>query len=475
MEKAQEAEVKTGVEKGEEEASEKEEAGSGSSEEQPGEEENYEEALGILENEAGDSEEGRAASEEEEAWVEEIPVNSIVLAAKSCVLRTMLSNGMKESDKSAPVVLKVTPEEKLAFKELLQFIYVGSLSPAFLQPDASIRALVDLLIVGDKFGVGSLMGAVLTAVTNRKRTVSDDVVLALEVPDALELYPEIKALVSKARAHVVDTFQDVETWSESLEFLTLGQNVVSSLLQSEELDAASEEEIFSAVLVWVRNNFDGMAQRQGAMNELSQHLRFGLMKGEFLLRSVLPLSEMALPETQERVRAGLYFQAFSDVEKLKSEDLSTQPRTGGQGRQVEILCNFTLDEAGARQSSPSAVCIGKRWHIDVQKDPRQDPPTVGMFLVSRGLPGDEGTMPPTRVDFALYVRVWPTGYWKNINSVPAYELKNEGEGYGRADALKMSWEDARKPSCYVGPTNEITVKVHIRQRKLNAGKVEEKK
>jgi hypothetical protein len=41
---------------------------------------------------------------------EEIPVSSVLLAAKSCVLRTMLSNGMRESDRGAPVVFKVTRE-----------------------------------------------------------------------------------------------------------------------------------------------------------------------------------------------------------------------------------------------------------------------------------------------------------------------------------------------------------------------------
>lgn len=331
---------------------------------------------------------------------------------------------------------------------MLRYMYAGSLSSRFLQPDASIRALVDLLIVGDKFEVGSLMGAVLKVLSKRKRTVSDDVVLALEIPDALEQYPEIKALISGARARVVEAFKDVESWSESLDFLTLGQDVVSFLLKSEELDAASEEEILLAVLVWVRNNFDGLPRRQKAMSQLSEHLRFGLMRGEFLLRSVLPVSEMALPETQERVMSGIYFQAFSDAEKLKSKDLYTQPRTGMQGSRLEILCSFALDEAGASKSSPSAVWIGKQWRIDVQKDDRQDPPTVGIFLVTSKLTGEEGTMPSTKVDFTFYVRVWPRGYWKTMNKVFAYEFKTEGDGYGIADAFNMSWEEARKSRYY---------------------------
>lgn len=61
------------------------------------------------EAEAGESEKPDGLATED-VWVEEIPVNSIVLAAKSCVLQRMLSNGMKESDKSEPLLLKVTPQ-----------------------------------------------------------------------------------------------------------------------------------------------------------------------------------------------------------------------------------------------------------------------------------------------------------------------------------------------------------------------------
>jgi deoxyxylulose-5-phosphate synthase len=109
---------------------------------------------------------------------------------------------------------------------MLYFMYAGSLSARSQQPDASVRALVDLLIVGDKFEVGSFMGAVLKALSKRERTVSDSVVLALGIPDVLQQHVQIKKVVEEARAHLVETFKDVEKWGESLQFLTLGQDVV---------------------------------------------------------------------------------------------------------------------------------------------------------------------------------------------------------------------------------------------------------
>lgn len=44
--------------------------------------------------------------------IEEIPVNAIVVAAKSRVLRAMLFNGMRESDKNKVVVVRVTAAGK---------------------------------------------------------------------------------------------------------------------------------------------------------------------------------------------------------------------------------------------------------------------------------------------------------------------------------------------------------------------------
>lgn len=41
---------------------------------------------------------------------EEIPISAIVVSAKSRVLRAMLFNGMKESDKSQAVIVRVTAE-----------------------------------------------------------------------------------------------------------------------------------------------------------------------------------------------------------------------------------------------------------------------------------------------------------------------------------------------------------------------------
>jgi hypothetical protein len=76
-----------------------------------------------------------------------------------------------------------------------------------------------------------------------------------------------KKVVEEARAYyLVETFKDVAKWGESL------QDVVNFLLQSVELEAASEEPVCLNVLVWMKNNFDGLAEIQEAiLTGFSQH------------------------------------------------------------------------------------------------------------------------------------------------------------------------------------------------------------
>jgi hypothetical protein len=108
--------------------------------------------------------------------------------------------------------------------------------------------------VGDKLEVSRFVGAVLRALSEKARTVADSIVLALEVPDILEQRPS--KVVEEARAYLVETFKDVAKWGDSL------QDVVNFLLQPVELEAASEEEVFWNILVWVKNNFDELAQNK---------------------------------------------------------------------------------------------------------------------------------------------------------------------------------------------------------------------
>jgi hypothetical protein len=351
---------------------------------------------------------------------------------------------------------------------MLRFIYSGSLSEPFRRPEASVHAFINLLIVGDKFEVSSFMGAILRALSIRERTVADSVVLALEVPDVLEQRPRVRRVIEEARAYLVATFKDVAKWGESLEFLKLGQDVVNFLLQSEKLEAASEEEVFLNVLVWVRNNFDGLAERQEAMAGFSRHIRFGCMRGEFLVESVLGFPEMAFYMCQERVKGGIHFQASSDDKKRRVTDNIHIKRKAIQAARLEIVGSFCLDEKGTIAKSKVGAWLGREWYFELHKDNRSEPPKVGMFFIRGPANGKEVKVEVQKVSYTFYARIWPSGYWKLLFKGTMSYGKEAVCGYGSSNALSKTWDEARKCTESNGCTGEISIKVVARLISIEA-------
>ncbi|GAQ88321.1 BTB/POZ/Kelch-associated protein [Klebsormidium nitens] len=225
---------------------------------------------------------------------EELPINSIVVAAKSVVLQKMLSTGMKEANKSAPVVIKVTAEEKTAFKEMLHFLYAGSLSPRLLEATIDVRELVALLVLGDKFEVPSLMGTVVRCISTRRKCIPDSTVLATEIPDTRLQLRQVKKLADDARAHVVETYADVSGTWESEAFMSLSLEVIEILMQAEELEAENEEEIVEKLLGWIRGKYDALSARRRVVRDLTPHIRFFSLTGEALERF------LSTPEMQSK-------------------------------------------------------------------------------------------------------------------------------------------------------------------------------
>ncbi|GAQ84906.1 hypothetical protein KFL_002110235 [Klebsormidium nitens] len=112
----------------------------------------------------------------------------------------MLSNGMKESNKTTPVTLMVTQSERAAFKEMLHFLYAGTLSPQLQEPSTPMSSFVDLLVVADKFEVPSLMGAIIKYLRACNLDVASGVEILSLIPKALADRPGFKHVADLARA-----------------------------------------------------------------------------------------------------------------------------------------------------------------------------------------------------------------------------------------------------------------------------------
>jgi hypothetical protein len=358
--------------------------------------------------------------------------------------------------------------EKAAFKEMLHFLYAGSLSPQLNEPTASVCELVDLLIVGDKFEVPSFMGAVLKALNRTDLTIPNSVVLALEVPGALQDCPQIKKFVDEARAHIVDSFKDVTATWETPEFMGLSIGAVELLLQSEELEADSEEEIFDKLLGWVRKNFRGVKKRQEVLDALSQFVRFCCMRGEYL-EELLVLPEMQHSKaTSALISIAVKFLSYSD-EKKQAMEVEACERKGVRDVHLEIVANFRLNESGkVRVYSEAANWCGLEWYIEVVKEEvSQGESGVGIYLFCDEISGNQKSSADQKdiIDYRCYVRTWPTGFWKLLFK-KSYPLSRFGElGLGSPDGLGMPWKDARQSTKYMGTTGTMAIKVVARRSK----------
>lgn len=273
--------------------------------------------------------------------------------------------------------------EKAAFEGMIRFLYAGTLSPSLYEPATDVRALVALLLVSDKFDVPSLMGAVCEHL--RK---ADGPELFTRVPPAIRVLPLIKELMNDAASRVVAEFQDVSGTWELQRFKGVSFEVVEVLLQSEDLEADSEEEIFDKLLAWVAVNYTDVSLTSSAIAKLASLVRFPCMSGEYL-ETLLTREELQAKETQDLINAALKLQAYSDVKKQEVGPETFCQRKGVRNVHLEIVDHFLLDESGTRRDSRRAVWFGKKWYISVQKDSRGTPPSVGLFLYCEKSSTDE--------------------------------------------------------------------------------------
>ncbi|GAQ77619.1 hypothetical protein KFL_000010680 [Klebsormidium nitens] len=330
---------------------------------------------------------------------DDIPVNSIVLAAKSSVLRTMLSNGMKESDKKAPVIVRVTLEEKAAFEEMVRFFYSGTLSPTLCKPATDVRALVALLFVADKFDVPSLMGAVCEQL--RK---ADGAEVLCRVPSAIRLRPLIKEVMDDAVARVVEEFKDVSGM-----FSCMSGEYLETLLSREDLQHKDTQSLVTAALRF-------QAYSDSKKEKLGQGLcqRNGVRFVHLEIVDHFLLDESG--KTRESRRAVWFGKNwFISVQK---NDRKNPPSVG-----VFLYCEkSSTEESSSAATDTLALKIYVRtWPSGLWKRVIEDRKTFSL-------------------DETLGTTSW-----------------------GGTDALQMPWDEARGSEKFVGSVGTVTIKAVARR------------
>jgi hypothetical protein len=269
-----------------------------------------------------------------------------------------------------------------AFPEMLHFIYTGTFSGSCYDDARSWEELVQLLLVADVYQVLPM----ISAVSSILRRVLDDIELvqksAFELPEHLHQYGKIASLMEEARASLFQRYKYMSTWNGS-NLASLSVDAIRFLLQNDELQSASEEEVFQQVQEWTRKRFESSESRQRIMSELCPHFRFAHMSGEFLQERVIYDPDMQFSVSQKHIIEGLLYNAASsetskglNMEKRFSERIGVEKPWA-----FKFTAKARVDTAGTTTLSPAYESRGTKYNIQVIKDHRANPNTVGIYLV----------------------------------------------------------------------------------------------
>jgi hypothetical protein len=210
---------------------------------------------------------------------------------------------------------------------MLHFIYTSSFSDSRPDSPRSWEELVQLLLVADVYQVTSIFSAVASILTKLPETIELVLKSAFELPEHLQQYAAIKSLMKEARASLFQKYKKVSTWNGP-EFSSLSVEAVSFLLQNDELQCASEDGVFQQVLKWTRTKFESHETREEVMSELSSHLRFAHMSGDFLQEQVVYDPDMRSFASQKSIMEGLLYKASSETSKRLNREKRFSERIG---------------------------------------------------------------------------------------------------------------------------------------------------
>jgi hypothetical protein len=268
-----------------------------------------------------------------------------------------------------------------AFLEMLQFIYTGTFSDPRHDDAKSWEELVQLLLVADLYLVLPMISAVASIL---KRLPGDTKLVqksAFELPEHLHQYGEIASVIKEARASLFQRYKHVSTWNAS-EFASLSVEALKFLLQSDELQSASEEEVFQQVQEWTRKRFDDSESRQRVMSELSPHLRYAHMSGDFLQERVIYDPDVQSSVSQKHIIEGLLYAASSEIRKGLNTEKRFSERIGVEKPWAfKFTAKARVVTAGKTTSSPAYESRGTKWKIQVIKDDQKVPKYRGSLLI----------------------------------------------------------------------------------------------
>ncbi|EPS73437.1 hypothetical protein M569_01319, partial [Genlisea aurea] len=231
--------------------------------------------------------------------VKAIHISSPILAAKSPFFYKLFSNGMKESEQR-DVTLIIQASEEDAVMDLLNFMYSNTL------PRTTLIALLDVLMVADKFEVASCMRYCSCLLRNLPMTC-ESAFLYLDLPSNVSMAEIVQPLIDAAKQFLAARFKDISKFQEELLKLPLAG--VEAVLSSDELQVASEDAIYDFVLKWARMHYQKTEERREILStRLLRFVRFPCMSCR-KLKKVLVCSDIDTELASKVVMDALFYKA----------------------------------------------------------------------------------------------------------------------------------------------------------------------
>ncbi|XP_010466718.1 PREDICTED: BTB/POZ domain-containing protein At4g01160-like [Camelina sativa] len=234
-------------------------------------------------------------------------VSSAILAAKSPFFYKLFSNGMLES-KQKQMTLKIDASEETAVMELLNFMYSNSVSVT------APHALLDVIIVADKFEVASCMKYCSQLLLKMPMTL-DSALRLLDLPSSLLMADSVKPLTNAARQFIASRYKNLLKHA-SLgipveELMALPLVGIEAILACDGLEVLSEDLLYEFVLRWAKAHYSVPEERKEILgSHLARYIRFPHMTcGK--LKQILTSNDFTPCVASKLVLEALLFKAES--------------------------------------------------------------------------------------------------------------------------------------------------------------------
>ncbi|KAL0393633.1 UNVERIFIED_CONTAM: BTB/POZ domain-containing protein POB1 [Sesamum latifolium] len=225
--------------------------------------------------------------------------SSLILAAHSPFFHELFSNGMRET-KQQQVTLSIQASDEASLMDLLNFMYSNTLTRT------TPCALLDVLVIADKFQVDACL-RYCSQLLLKLPMDYETALLYLNLPPTVLMSDSVRPLKDGANKFLAAQFKDIGRFQE--EVLNLPLAGIEAVLSSDDLEVATEYDVYDIVLKWARKHYPELEERREIVKtRLLRLIRFPLMiSGN--LKEVLTCNDIDPQLASRIVLESLFFKA----------------------------------------------------------------------------------------------------------------------------------------------------------------------